>query len=340
MLVTLCLHTAALAERQITLTFLGDTTLGGEERMLNDEDGFAKTAAREGYAYFFAKVKPLLATDDLTLANFEGVLKEKTGGQVNKTYCFRGLPAYAQILTLGSVEGVSIANNHTGDYGVKGYASTREALLSVGVQAVDLKNPGIIEIRGIKIGVLGIYAAGYFAKRNIIRDAVREVREMGADAVVCMVHAGQEYHGLHSRNQTLIARLLIDSGADVVVGTHPHVLQGLEVYNQRSILYSLGNFVFGGNAAVRSLETALARVTLTFDDSGAYLGQQLRLYPANVSGDAVRNNYQPVPVTGDAANEVWAQIDRDSDGQPGPVTQTETYRDYAYLPAAQGQTAP
>jgi poly-gamma-glutamate synthesis protein (capsule biosynthesis protein) len=330
----------AVAETRVSLTFLGDCTIGCEERLMNAEYGFAKVAAREGYGYFFAKVLPLLQEDDLTIANFEGVLKPDAGIRANKTYCFRGLPEYAAILSQGSVEVASLANNHTGDYGKTGYRNTWDALAAAGVQPVDTANPYVVDIRGVKIGVVSIYAAGYFAKRQMMKDAVKKAQDLGADAVVCMVHAGQEYDGLHSRNQTLIARLLIDSGADVVIGTHPHVLQGTEVYGQRSVLYSIGNFVFGGNATVRSNETVVARVTLTFDDSGVYAGQQVRLYAANISGEEKRNNYQPVLVTGEAAQAAWRLIDRDSEGQPAPAVEADGYRDYAYLPAAAEGVAP
>ncbi len=328
---------AALADRQVTLTFLGDCTIGCEERLMGQDHGFAKVAEREGYGYFFEKVRPLLAEDDLTIANFEGVLKTDAGRKANKTYCFRGLPTFAQIMKLGSVEVATLANNHTGDYGTLGYESTWAALAAAGVQPVDTGNPYVVEVKGVKIGVVSIYAAGYFAKRKMMKDAVQRARDAGADAVVVMVHAGQEYDGLHSRNQTLIARLLVDSGADVVIGTHPHVLQGVEVCGQRSILYSIGNFVFGGNATVRSNETVVARVTLTFSDDKLYLGQQLRLYAANISGEPVHNNYQPVLVSGEQAQAAWKLIDRDSESQPAPETETDGYRDYAYLPSGQSE---
>ena len=323
----------AFAEKQVVLTFLGDCTIGGEDRLVNKDFSFAKVAEREGYTYFFAKVEPLIAQDDLTIANFEGVLKNDKFGNDNKRYCFRGLPAYAAILKLGSVEAVNLANNHSGDYDIHGYRATWDALLAGGVQPFSTTQPYLVDCKGVKVAVVGIYAAGFYAKRKIMRDAIQNVRDLGADTVVCMIHAGQEYDGEHGKTQSLIAHLLIDAGADVVIGTHPHVLQGLEVYQQRNILYSIGNFVFGGNATVRSAETVLARVTLTFGDDNTYLGQQLRLYPANMSGEAEANNYQPVLVQGEQADAVYALIDRDSEGQPEPTLQTDSYREYGYLNA-------
>ena len=331
---------AALADRQVVLSFLGDCTIGNEERLMSSENGFATVAEREGYGYFFAKVRDLLAEDDLTVANFEGVLKEDYHRQADKTYCFRGLPAFANILKLGSVEAVSLANNHTMDYGQLGYESTQQALAAADIAYFNTDESYIFEKDGIRIGLVGIYAAGFFAKRNIMKTAVQNLRDQGVNAVVVMVHAGTEYDGTHSRNQTLIAHLLIDSGADVVIGSHPHVLQGMEVYGQRSILYSTGNFVFGGNAKVRSLETVISRITLHFAEDGAYLGQQLRLYPAHISGDPDTNNYQPVLVSGEAADAVFERIDRDSVGTHTVTAQSDQYREYDYLPAQEGDDQP
>jgi len=331
---------AAVADRQIVLSFLGDCTIGNEERLMNQDHSFAKVAAREGYAYFFANVKTLLTEDDLTIANFEGVLKSDHKRRSNKTYTFRGLPTYAQILRLGSVEAVSLANNHSMDYGALGYETTQYALGAAGVQYFDAATPYLFEKDGIRIGVLGIYAAGFYAKRKMMTEAVQSLRAQGVNAVVVMVHAGQEYATYHSRNQTLIAHLLIDAGADVVIGSHPHVLQGTEVYQQRTILYSAGNFVFGGNAKVRSLETVVARVTLTFGDTGTYLGQQLRLYPAHTSGDPVNNDYQPVLVSGDAADAVYQRIDQDSPTDLVITEQNDLYREYRYLPAQVNEEQP
>lgn len=338
LLLALCLpwH-PALAEKQVVLSFLGDCTIGNEEWLMGYEDGFAKVAEREGYGYFFQNLRSLLMEDDLTIANFEGVLKGDAFRKARKTYRFRGLPEYAQILRLGSVEAVSLANNHTLDYGKAGYQTTWQSLEDAGIIPFDTATPYLYEKDGVRVGLLGIYAAGFHSKRKAVAEAVKDLRQQGAQAVVVMVHAGQEYASLHNRTQTLAARLLVDAGADVVIGSHPHVLQGVEVYKQRNILYSIGNFVFGGNRKVRSLETVVARVTLTFDDQGVYLGQKLRLYPAHISGYAQRNDYQPRLVTGEAAEAVYARIDGDSVGMPAPAAQTDAYREYPYLDAAQDE---
>ena len=329
----LCLYGAAFAETQLTLTFVGDCTLGGEERLMGKDYSFAQVAQREGYAYFLSEVAPLFNQDDATVANFEGVLKADAKGKANKTYCFRGLPAYAQILPLGSVEIVNLSNNHAADYGTAGLKSTKAALLEQGVGTFDATQAYWLRKDGVSIAFCGFWRTGYYKNRDAYRQTIRDLRAQGADAVVCILHFGQEYSPTHSADQEEMAHTMIDAGADLVVGHHPHVVQGVETYGNRTILYSLGNFVFGGNTSVRANDCLVARVTLTFDAAGAYGSQQLRLYPAHISGDATQNTYQPRLVQGDAAQAVFALVDADGAGQPTVAAQTDEYRDYVVLPA-------
>ena len=134
-----------------------------------------------------------------------------------------------------------------------------------------------------------------------------------------------------------MAHRMIDAGADLIIGHHPHVIQGMEIYENRLILYSLGNFVFGGNSNIRAMETIIPRITLSFADDGAFQGVQLRIYPANISGDDSGgdndNNYQPLTVEGGKARAVYALLDRDSRKQPAPKLdrETDTYRDYQWI---------
>ena len=341
LLAALCLLAGgAAAEKQITLTFVGDCTLGSEERLMGKDYSFAQAVERVGYAGFLSAVEPLFRSDDLTVANFEGVLKDNAYGKANKTYCFRGLPAYAQILSLGSIDAVSLSNNHTGDFGNAGRKSTRSALENAGVSWFDATDAFYYERDGMTVAFCGFWRAGYYARREEYVQLIQSLRQKGADVVVCMLHFGQEYSPLHSEEQTEMARTMIDAGADLVIGHHPHVVQGVEVYRNRTICYSLGNFLFGGNAAVRANECLIPRVTLTFDDSGEYLSQQVRLYPGNSSGNAEVNDYHPRLVENDAAKAVFALVDQDGGQKPEIAAQTDAYRDYAALPAERTAVAP
>jgi poly-gamma-glutamate capsule biosynthesis protein CapA/YwtB (metallophosphatase superfamily) len=324
----------------VVMTFLGDCTLGCEERLMSKEYGFAKVAQREGYSYFLARMQPFLSEDDLTVANFEGVLKDNMKSKANKTYCFRGLPAYGQILSLGSIEAVNLSNNHTGDFGNAGRESTLQALTDAGIATFDAENEYVLEKDGVTIAFCGFWRVGYYSKRDTYIQEIQKLKANGADAVICSLHFGQEYGVHHGVDQTEMAHTMIDAGADLVIGHHPHVVQGMEVYNGATILYSLGNFLFGGNPTVRANECLISRVTMTFSDDGNYLGQQVRLYPGNISGDDQKNDYQPRLVTGEKAQAVFTLLDSDSEGQNPPVTQTDAHRDYAYLAAQRSEELP
>ena len=332
-LAILCLIAgSAVAEKQVVITFAGDCTIGCEERLMWADYSFEGYVAKKGLGYFLEKMKPLFAQDDLTVVNFEGVLKDNDYGKVNKTYCFRGLPEYAQVLAQGGVEAVNLSNNHTGDYGNMGRDSTLAALKAADIAPFDSDTAYVFEKDGVKIAFYGITRTAYHEKKNYYRQSIRKLRENGADVVVCFMHFGQEYSSRHDKGQTDMAHTMIDAGADLVVGSHPHVVQGMEVYKGAYILYSMGNFVFGGNAKVRSNECIVPRVTLRFDDGGKYLGLGLRIYPANISGNSELNDYQPRLVQGNAADAVYKRLDTDSEGQTGPTVQTGEYRDYAFLP--------
>ncbi|HNW86754.1 MAG TPA: CapA family protein [Candidatus Limiplasma sp.] len=335
-----CLLTgSAVAEKKIVMTFAGDCTIGCEERLMGAVYSFPGVLKKQGYAYFLEKMKPLFSEDDLTVVNFEGVLKADDKRKENKTYCFRGLPDYAKILTLGSVEAVNLANNHAGDYGDEGRASTLEALAKEGIGTFGADFSYVYEKDGVKIAFCGFTRTAYFAQKDSYTQFIKSLKDAGANAVVCFLHFGQEYSGHHSNDQARMARTMVDAGADLIIGSHPHVAHGMEIYEGVNILYSVGNFVFGGNALVRANECIVPRITMTFDDQGHYLGQQMRIYPANISGDSKKNDYQPRLVEGDAAEEVYALFDRDSVGQPEPVLQTNEYRDYAFVSAVPREPA-
>lgn len=332
----LCAAGQGAADRQVVATFLGDCTIGCTEAIRSASQGFVKTADREGYGYFFRNVQPLLAGDDLTVANFEGVFKSDAKGKVKKEFNFRGLPAYAQILTMGSVEAVCLENNHAKDYGAEGKRATQEALEAEGIAYFDSETLHVFEKDGVRIALIGVYQWSGAEYMDRVMASIAGAKDAGANAVVAYIHAGGEYSAHHIQAQTDLAHRLIDAGADLVVGSHPHVIQGAEVYAGRLILYSLGNFVFGGNTRARALETIIPRVVFSFADDGTYLGLSLLLYPANISGDSVINDYQPHIVHGEAAKAVFALFDQDGEQAEGLVikAQTECCRQYWPIPAA------
>lgn len=312
------LSMARAEERSILLTFVGDCAIGSEDKYRTFNYSFHGYLREHGYAYFFEKVRDFLAEGDLTIANLEGVFSESKGGKRTRKFNFRGEPDFVQVLTEGGVDVVSLANNHALDYGEVGLERTKEALTGAGIHWFKGQEAYLYEKDGITIAFVGLCKSDYFVAGNEFYENISRLKEEGVNAVVCCLHFGQEYKTKHAERQTEMARRAIDAGADLVIGHHPHVVQGTEVYGNRTIVYSLGNFVFGGNVYIRTkfessaLQCLVARVELRFAGDGSYLGQQLKLYPAHISEEGKNNTYQPRLVTGEDAQAVFDLVAADS----------------------------
>lgn len=312
----LLLTSAACAETiTLTFTFAGDVTLGCDEDWWEDERAFPNVAEPQGYAYPFAEVQPLFAADDLTIVNLEGVLQDGSEGIAGgRKYNFRGPAHYTGFLTHGSVEAVTLGNNHAMDFGTTGLASTQAALDAAGIGWMHNDTPFIFEKGGIKVAFLGYLQDAYYDRMPQLEETIRQLKEEeGCAAVVLNLHIGVEYAPKHHRTQMISARQGIASGADLVIMHHPHVVQGITQFQNRYVVYSLGNFCFGGNRSIIAAQrpSLVAVATLTFED-GRYAGQQLTLHPMHCTG-APGNNYQPCPVTGEDALEVLRLVDADTD---------------------------
>ena len=173
------------------------------------------------------------------------------------------------------------------------------------------------------------------------------MRAEGVNAVVCTFHAGQEYSPRRrDRDQGRFARMATESwGADLVIMHHPHVVQGVDIRQNRYVFYSLGNFCFGGNLQirgaaeskeVRTLESMIVQMDLHFSDDGQYLGQNGRIYPCYISSSAKQvgdpNDFQPKLVTGAEAQGVIDRIQADTNFDLGTLGK-EGYLELPYLPA-------
>lgn len=285
--------------RQIVVTVGGDTTLGCTDNQRKSPDGFASVVEEKGYAWPFSGMADVLAEDDLTIVNFEGTLTESEDKQ-EKLFNFKGPAEYAEILTLGSVEAVNLANNHTIDYGDQGIADTVAALDSYGITHFGTQGTAVYEVRGVKIGLIGNTFPYRDGKRDITSD-VKALREAGCQIVIASFHWGSEYEP-YTRDQRNIGRAAIKAGADVVVGHHPHIIQPIELYEDTYILYSLGNLVFGGNTdpEASSRDTFLAQLTFTVHEDGTVEGPALKILPMRVTAESQgKTDYRPVFVERD-----------------------------------------
>ena len=335
---------SALADRTLRITFTGDVTLGSEENKKNREESFNSFVKREGYGYFFRKVKDLFEADDLTVVNLEGVLSDSARNEnKKKTYRFRGPTEYVQILKEASIEACAISNNHTKDFGKQGYNSTRKTLKDAGIDYFGAEEYFIFEKDGIQIAFFALVSTIVQGHQTWGKEITAKLREEGVDAVVVCIHVGQEYDPHHNITQKRYAEMALSNfGADLVIMHHPHVLQGVEIMNNRTVCYSLGNFCFGGNAKVRALETMIVQAELDFTDDGTYKGQRLRFYPAYTCSSAAAvgdpNDYQPTLVTGDAGLAVMQLVQNDTDFELGLYDEEAGCLTLPYLPAEERET--
>lgn len=311
-------------DKQVVMTFVGDCTLGGEDRVRKLETSFDSYAARNGYTYFFEKVQSVIGQDDLTVANLESVLLNASTNVQKKTYNFRGPKDFVNILLQSSVEVVNVANNHIEDFGANGAKVTSQTLDAAGQRwfGTDgtLRKTCICTCQGISFGFIGVCPGYYWKHKQIIEKQMEYLREK-SDVIIAVMHGGTEYAPRRDLRQEKMAQAYIKMGADLVIGHHPHVLQGIDVIDGRTICYSLGNFVFGGNAMIRAPYTALFQFTFSFDGENRYLGHQLNIIPALPSGERDFNNYQPVLATGEDAEAVMKQIQTDTPFQLNPYVE-------------------
>ena len=297
----------------VTVSMAGDCTLGKDEAF-NYSTSLNAYYDMYGPAYFFQNVKSVFDADDLTVVNFEGTLTDSTARN-GETFAFKAPAEYAEILTDGGVEAVNVANNHSHDYGDQGFADTKENLKKAGITTFGYNETALMEVKGVKIGLVGIYELhDHLEREHQIRVNIQKVRAEGADLVFVVFHWGNEKDTVPDANQVTLAKLAIDNGADLVVGHHAHVLQGVTTYKGKTIAYGLGNFCFGGNSAPSDMDTMIFQQTFTLDTDGSVTSEEPNLIPCRISSDYYINNYQPTPATEDEAERILQKIHDRSEG--------------------------
>lgn len=240
---------------EATLVFVGDVMLGRgvEWKVLkNDAD----------FNFPFLKIKDYLRQADLVFGNLEGPISQN-GKNQGSIYSFRFKPEAAGALRDAGFRGLSLANNHIWDWGEEAILDTLSNLDGAGIGAVgagrnyeEANRPYFLDVKNLRVAFLAytnLYPKGLAAKANFpgvsdfdlekIKEKVREIKSQ-ADLVVVSLHWGEEYKTNASDSQKKTARSLVDAGADVILGHHPHVPQEVEEYEGAWIFYSLGNFVF------------------------------------------------------------------------------------------------
>jgi len=303
----------------IRIAAAGDCTIGSYPEAQTGRT-FFDVFERNGrdYGYFFAQ-SPHLRDADLSIVNFEGTLTIQTTPAPGRRWHFRAPPEFVQVLTRGGIGAVSVANNHIGDYGRTGQSETVQTLKDAGIAVHGAGMAALVERQGVLIGLLGydnLNSTGVRASAilELAREEITELRGQGAAIVIVSVHWGLEYVIEPTANQQTLGRGLIDAGADLILGTHPHIWQGIERYNDRYIVYSMGNYVFGGNTQQRGgrLEPDTGILLAAFDVlDGDVQDVRLGLAPYRQSLDGNWNLYQPHPLTGeDVARVTQMFLDR------------------------------
>ena len=249
-------RTAAIERKGITISFVGDILLAS---------GVGRKIDENGSNYPFEKVRSYLSTSDLSIGNLESAVSVSGTPIQAKEYTFRADPKVIGGLKYSGLDILSLANNHVMDFGRDAFIETMGHIEDAGLNYIgagedidEAYRPVIVESKGKKIAVFGasrvIPTVSWYAAKNNPGVAgaynserlIEEIKNVKGDMdyVIVYLHWGTEREQEPNKLQKSLARSLVDSGADVVVGTHPHVLQGFEFYKGKIIAYSLGNFIF------------------------------------------------------------------------------------------------
>jgi poly-gamma-glutamate synthesis protein (capsule biosynthesis protein) len=300
------------------LSLIGDCTVSSTQYHKSASYGY-EAVVGDDYAYPFAKTLRYFEDDDFTFANLECPLTESDEVDRSKAFYFKADPAYVNILTEGSVEFVTLGNNHALDYGEQGYSDTKAVLEEAGIGWAG-RDEWVLYTTDSGL-TIGVYALS-FGTTEQIKQGIAAVREAGADFVIAALHWGTEGYYDVNNTQREQGHAAVDAGADFVYGCHPHTLQPVEEYNGVYIYYSLGNWTFGGNTDPRDKDTVLVRLTVTRDTEGGISLSGIENIPCASSGTENGNNYQPVPYEPDSEGylRTLSKLDGSFDGSNLTVT--------------------
>ena len=308
----------------LTITFLGDCTLGGEEKSRNSKLGFVRRIEENGMDFPFRNLRALTEKDDLTVANLEGVLTDRKLEKVKKKYNFSGPTAYTEILRAGGIDGVTLANNHSHDYGEEGYADTKAALEKAGIAWFGTDAPAVWQSEeGLLIGFLGVSFSLTGNRYKAYARQAEMLKQLGCSAIITVMHAGTEYSYTPPDNyQQQIVSRAVRCGSHLIIGHHPHVVQGYTIQEGVPVVYSLGNCSFGGTTHAKDSDALAVQAVLSFRE-GTLMQIALHFYPISITSDRQYNNYSPRLLTGKDAERVLEKMKKSTGTDPGEFTENE-----------------
>lgn len=301
--------------KKITISFAGDCTLGGYKGQ-GGGNLFRDYYDQYGHEYFFQNVREIFGQDDITYVNLEGALTSY--GQVaDKTFPIKGEPEYVDILTDGSVEAVSLANNHIYDCGQDGYDSCKQLLADHGISYSGESETCTLERDGVRIGLVALSCWGMSdTLSGKLQTQIADLRDNGCEIVCVMFHGGTERAYESSTTTEEFAHQAVDYGADIVVGSHPHVVQGIEVYQGKIICYSLGNFCFGANKNPGDKDSFIFQQTFLVDGAGTVSYGESTVIPCKISSTDTKNDYCPTPQEGAEYDRIMQKLAQCSQKYP------------------------
>ena len=272
------------------IVMMGDCAIASDHLMKGSAYAY-ENVVKDDYAYPFSIVKPLYEGADFVIVNLECVISDYNVPQ-EKAYRLRAPPEYVNILLEGGIDFVTLGNNHTMDYGQKGYTDTQEILSDNGIGFA--RNGGwslFVTESGLTIGV---YSKNLASDADV-KKAASDLKNAGAELIIMALHWGDEGSYRTTSWQKQVGHAAIDAGAHIVMGTHPHTLQELEEYHGGFIYYSLANWTFGANTNPRDKDSVLAKVTVKRDIGGEISVIGTENIPFSVSGSKTINDYRPTP---------------------------------------------
>lgn len=295
----------------VTISATGDVTIGGDTRK-SSTSIFDKQLAQEpsGLSFPMENVRSLFEADDMTIVNFEGTLTT-TKSATKNTYSFAAPPEYVQVLTSGSVEAVSLENNHILDHGAAGYEETCQTLEAAGIRySGHLGASTYTTDTGVTIGMLSYqtFNGNYTNIYASIEGDIAALRAQGCQIVIVSYHWGEEKDYIPNERQVPLGRATIDAGADLVLGHHSHRMNPIEVYNGKYICYSLGNFSFAGNIRPDDMDTFVFQQRFRVWPDGTVQNEGFRIVPCSISSQEDVNDFKPTPQEGEAAQAIVSRL--------------------------------
>lgn len=311
-------------KKEILITSAGDCTLGTDTNFgYEGSFQYELDVYNNDYSHIMSNVKNIFENDDYTIVNLETTFTEsnfKADKGSGVAYHFKGPKEYVNILTSSSIEGVTVSNNHIYDYGEEGFKDTIDTLRENNLDYCGEGYKILKEIKGIKIGFLGYQ--GWIDSnelKNTIREDIKELRDNGAKIVIPYFHWGEEKAFEPNETQMNLARYSIDSGADMVLGSHSHVIGTLENYKEKLIAYSLGNFSFGGNFNPSDKRTFILQSKFDFEND-EIVKIQHKIIPALISSVEYKNDYVPTVANEQMKEEIISTLNELSPTIKGAIT--------------------